>query len=129
MGGMAPDVIEQVKNCPVEFTSRIVGKKFTFLILRNMMNFGHTRFNQLQTIEGIHTKTLSLRLKEMQKNGLIERKVYHETPIRIEYFITERGIALKPLLEQMTAFSIKHYPKEIFKDGKSRTLSEFYGSS
>ena len=92
------------------------------------MNFGQTRFNELLTIEGINPKTLSLRLREMQKNGLIGRKVHNETPIRIEYFLTERGKALRPVLEQMTAFSIQHYPKEIFKDGKPRTLQEFFGT-
>ena len=127
MEGMAPDLVEQVKRCPIDHTSSIVGKKFTFLILRNMMNFSHTKFSQLLTVEGINPKTLSLRLREMRKNGIIDRKVYQETPVRIEYFLTEKGKALRPLIDQMTVFSIQHFPNEIFKDGKARSLAEFCG--
>ena len=117
----------QLKQCPIGFTSRIIGKKFTLLIMRNMLNYNHSRFNEFLTIEGINPKTLSLRLKEMQKDGIIGRRVYHETPIRIEYFITEKGRALRPVLDQMMAFSMQNYPKEIFKDGRPRSLQEFVG--
>jgi DNA-binding HxlR family transcriptional regulator len=105
-----------------------MGKKFTVLILRNMIYLNQTRFNKLlESIEGINAKTLSLRLKEMEKDGLIKRRVYDESPVRIEYEMTEKGMALEPILEQMSAFSIKYFPKEIFKDGKRRTLEEVYG--
>ena len=82
--------IEGMKNCPLDITSKLMGKKFTVLILRNMLS-NQTRFNQfIESIEGINPKTLSTRLKEMEKNGLIRRKIYHETPIRIEYYLTEK---------------------------------------
>ena len=60
----------------------------------------------------------------MEKNGLINRKIYHERPIRIEYYLTEKGKALKPVLDQMAAFSIQYCANDIFKDGKSRTLQQ-----
>ena len=83
--------MEGMKRCPVDNTFSLIGKKFTVLILRNMMS-NQTRFNQfIESIEGINPKTLSTRLKEMEKNGLIHRKIYHETPIRIEYYLTEKG--------------------------------------
>lgn len=78
-----------------------MGKKFTVLILRNMIYLKQTRFNKLlDSIEKINAKTLSLRLKEMEKDGLIERKIYHESPIRIEYEMTDKGMALESILEQ-----------------------------
>src|SRR5215469_13654349 len=91
----------QLNCCPVDYTFTIIGKKFCVLILRNMLNLGQTRFNEfLGSIEGINTKTLSARLKEMQRSGLIERKVFHsETPVRIEYHLTDKGRALKPIFE------------------------------
>ena len=99
--------VEGMKNCPLDITSRLIGKKFTVLILRNMMS-NQTRFNQfIESIEGINPKTLSTRLKEMEKNGLIRRKIYHETPIRIEYYLTEKGIELKSILDQMVIFSTR----------------------
>jgi DNA-binding HxlR family transcriptional regulator len=116
--------IEGMKRCPLDNTIKLIGKKFTLLILRNMMS-NQTRFNQfIETIEGMNPKTLSTRLKEMEKNGLISRKIYHETPIRIEYFLTEKGSALKSILDQMATFSVQFCPKEVFKDGKPRKYEE-----
>jgi DNA-binding HxlR family transcriptional regulator len=87
-----------------------------------MLN-NQTRFNQfIQSIEGINPKTLSIRLKEMEKNSLIQRKIYHEIPIRIEYYLTEKGKALKSILDQMAAFSVQYCANDIFGDGKPRTL-------
>jgi DNA-binding HxlR family transcriptional regulator len=115
-------------RCPINNTFQIIGKKFTVLILRNMIYLNQIRFNKLlNSIEGINAKTLSIRLKEMEKDGLIRRKIYNESPIRIEYEMTEKGMALEPILKQMSAFSMKYFPKEIFKNGKSRTYEEVYG--
>lgn len=115
-------------RCPINNTFQIIGKKFTVLILRNMLYLNQIRFNRLlNSIEGINAKTLSIRLKEMENDGLIRRKIYNESPIRIEYEMTEKGMALEPILEQMSAFSMKYFPKEIFKNGKPRTYDEVYG--
>ncbi|TLX93656.1 MAG: helix-turn-helix transcriptional regulator, partial [Thaumarchaeota archaeon] len=62
-----------------------------------MTRLGQTRFNEfLDSIEGINPKTLSARLREMGKNGIIEWRIYPGTPVRIEYSITQKGKALKP---------------------------------
>ncbi len=123
-------ISDQMKCCPVDNTFKIVGKKFTIHILRNMTLLHHTRFNQfLVSIEGINPKTLSVRLKEMEKSGLVKRNVYHETPIRIEYSITEKGKALKPIIMQMAAFSMKYCSCDVFKDGKPRTVEQVFGKS
>jgi len=116
--------IEGMKNCPLDITSKLIGKKFTVLILRNMMS-KQTRFNQfIESIDGINPKTLSTRLKEMEKNGLIRRKIYHETPIRIEYYLTKKGLELKSILDQMVIFSARYCANDVFKDGKARTYKE-----
>ena len=113
-------------RCPINNTFRLVGKKFTILIIRNMIHLRHSRFNQFLEIEGINAKILSARLKEMERDGLIERKVYAETPIRVEYSITEKGRALEPILDQMSAYSMRYCAKDIFKDGKPRKPGEVY---
>ena len=116
--------MEGMKNCPLDITSKLIGKKFTVLILRNMMS-NQTRFNQfIESIEGINPKTLSTRLKEMEKNGLIRRKIYHETPIRIEYYMTKKGTELKSILDQMVIFSTRYCANDVFKDEKPRTYKE-----
>ena len=104
-----------------------MGKKFTVLILRNMMHLGQTRFNQFLEIEEINAKILSARLKEMEKDGLIERKIFHERPVRVEYTLTEKAEALHLVLDQMAAFSTQYCAKDVFKDGKARKLEEVYG--
>lgn len=118
--------MEQLKQCPINYTFQVIGKKFTVLIMRNMMLFGHRHFNEFLAIEGINPKTLSQRLKEMQKNGIIGRKVTHGTPVTIEYYITEKGMALKPVLDQLMLFSLQHYPEQVCKDGQPKTLEQLF---
>ena len=72
----------ECKSCPVFNTFNIIGKKFSLLILRNMIYNNQKRFNEfLNTIEEINPKTLSIRLKEMEKDGIIRRQIYPETPV------------------------------------------------
>jgi DNA-binding HxlR family transcriptional regulator len=105
------------KCCPVFNTFNIIGKKFSLLILRNMIYGKHRRFNEfLNSIEEINPKTLSIRLKEMENDGIIKRQVYNETPVRVEYCLTQKGKELQPILEQMALFSVKYCREQIFDD-------------
>ena len=115
-----------MRCCPIDNTFKLIGKKFTVLIIREMIK-KKTRFNQfLYSIEGINPKILSARLKEMERSGIIRRKVYSEIPVKVEYFLTEKGIALKPILDQMASFSMQYCAKDVFKDGKPRALQSPY---
>ncbi len=123
------DVMDNIKCCPIDNTFSLIGKRFTIHILRDMMMFDKTRFNQfLDSIEDANPKTLSIRLKEMEQNGLISRKVYDEVPIRVEYQLTDKGRQLRPILEQMAAFSLRFCCDVVFKDKKPRTLRQAFGS-
>lgn len=123
-------LLNEMKACPIDNTFKIIGKKFTVHILRNITKLGQTRFNEfLESIEGINPKTLSARLREMERNGIIERRIYPGTPVKIEYSITKKGMALDPVLEAMAAFSMKYCAKDVFKDGKPRILKEIYSRS
>ena len=105
------------KCCPVFNTLGIIGKKFTLLLLRNMIFLKQKRFNEfLNSIEEINPKTLSIRLKELEKDRLIKRQVFNETPVRIEYYLTEKGKALQPILEQMALFSMKYCCEQVFEN-------------
>jgi DNA-binding HxlR family transcriptional regulator len=115
---------EGMKACPVDTTSKIIGKKYTILLIRNMLS-NHKKFNQfLESIEGMNQKILSTRLKEMEREGLVTRRVYAEMPLRVEYFLTEKGLATKPILDQMAAFSLQYCSKDVFEDGKPRSLQD-----
>ena len=109
-------VKENIKYCPINNSMDLLGRKFAVLILRNMIVYKQTRFNQfMDNIDGINPKTLTARLRELERNELIARKVYPEVPPRVEYFLTEKGKALKPVLEQLAAFSIQNYPDQVFR--------------
>ena len=126
---VSQDALENVKCCPIDNTFKLIGKRFTVHILRNMMVSGQARFNEfLHSIEDANPKTLSTRLREMEADGLIERKVYQdEIPVRIEYHLTEKGNRLRSILEQMAAFSMRYCSEDVFKDKKPRTLRQAFG--
>jgi DNA-binding HxlR family transcriptional regulator len=123
-----PSENSEMKCCPINNTFKLIGKKFTVLILRNMINGKQSRFNQLlNSIEKSNPKTLSTRLREMERLGLIKRKVYsHEIPIRIKYYPTQKALALQPILDMMAAYSMKYCSKDVFKDAKPREFKEIY---
>ena len=116
-----------IKNCPVDNTFKIIGKKFTFHIVRNMAMRNQTRFNEfLGTIENINSKTLAIRLKELEETKIIQRTVYDEVPPKVEYTLTKKGKDLQGIIDQMATFSMKHYPKTVFKDGKKRNYKQVF---
>ncbi|HET7147296.1 MAG TPA: helix-turn-helix domain-containing protein [Candidatus Nitrosopolaris sp.] len=124
-----PSSDSKIRCCPINNTLNIIGKRFTILILRNMINGKQNRFNQfLNSIEESNPKTLSVRLREMEKYGLIKRKVYpNEKPVRVEYYPVEKGLELQPILDMMAAYSLKYCSKDVFKDAKPREFREVYG--
>ena len=114
-----------LKSCPIEATFKIIGKKWTVLIIREVLR-GVTQFNRfLENIEGITPKVLSGRLRELQKLGIINRRIVSEYPIRVEYEITDLGREFEPVLLAAASFSMKNMPKVVFKDGKARNASDF----
>ena len=118
------------KCCPVFNTLSIIGKKFTLLLLRNMIFLKQKRFNEfLNSIEEINPKTLSIRLKELEKDRLIKREVFNETPVRIEYYLTEKGEALQPILEQMGLFSMKFCCEMVFENPDSAKIDKLTSKS
>lgn len=118
-----------LKCCPINNTFGIIGKRFTILILRNMIYGRQSRFNELLgSIENCNPKTLSVRLKEMERYGLIKRVIHSdEKPVRVEYQPIEKGLALQPLLDMMAAYSMKYCSGDIFKDARPRKFQEIYG--
>lgn len=90
-----------------------------------MILYGHTRFNEfLDSVENINSKTLSLRLREMEHDGLIKRHVYPDVPLRVEYELTEKAKNLRLILEQMGEFSTKYCAFNVFKDKRPRSFKQ-----
>lgn len=118
-----------MKCCPIDNSVKVIGKKFTLHILRNMILLKQNRFNQfLQSIEGISTKTLSIRLQEMEQNDIIVREIISKRPLQVTYSLTEKGKTLEPILEILAEFSMKYQPKTIFKDEQPKTMKRVFGT-
>jgi DNA-binding HxlR family transcriptional regulator len=90
--------------CPVGCCAEIISGKWTLLLIRDLAE-GSCRFCELErSLEGISPRTLSLRLRALEDNGIVERKTYPEVPPRVDYGLTEKGQALVPLIEDMRAY-------------------------
>jgi DNA-binding HxlR family transcriptional regulator len=89
------------KNCGVAKTLKIIGSKWAMMILYNLFE-GEKRFGQIQkNLETISPKTLTERLKELEKDGIIKKKVFAEIPLHVEYSLTDKGNSLKDIFTRM----------------------------
>ncbi len=96
--------MEDRETCPVARTAKIVSGKWTLLIFRDLAG-GTRRFNELErSLYGISPKTLSQRLRSLEKVGMIERRSYPQVPPRVEYSLTPKGGALLPVIERMREY-------------------------
>jgi DNA-binding HxlR family transcriptional regulator len=88
-------------GCPVEITLALLGNKWKVLILREIF-IGTKRFGELSRgVPGISQKMLTQQLRQMEKDNLVQRKVYAEVPPRVEYSLTGIGRSLSPILDAM----------------------------
>src|SRR5437660_3644396 len=91
-------------SCPVCATAEIVCGKWTLLVIRDLSE-GRSRFCELErSLQGISPRTLSLRLRALEEEGIVERQTFPEVPPRVEYALTAKGRALLPLIEDMRTY-------------------------
>ncbi|CAA9493541.1 MAG: Transcriptional regulator, HxlR family [uncultured Solirubrobacteraceae bacterium] len=91
-------------DCPVCRTADVVCGKWTLLVIRDLAE-DRARFCELErSLEGISPRTLSLRLRALEEEGIVERRTFPEVPPRVEYALTEKGRALVPIIESMRAY-------------------------
>ena len=117
-------------KCPIKTSLGVLGKKWTILIIRDIGFRKIERFNLLlKSIPGLTPRVLSMRLKELEKEGLI--KCVHEKrmPMVVLWSLTEKGKDTLPILLMLTAFSSKWYSEFIFEDKKPRKLNEIFPQS
>jgi DNA-binding HxlR family transcriptional regulator len=85
-------------------TAEIVCGKWTMLLIRDLAE-GRARFCELErSLAGISPRTLSLRLRALEEEGIVERRTYAEVPPRVEYALTDKGRALIPIVEDMREY-------------------------
>jgi DNA-binding HxlR family transcriptional regulator len=98
-----------IRECPVARTLDLIGERWTILILRDLFLQGPRRFQDFQeSLRGVAPNTLSARLKALERNGLITRRLYSDHPPRLEYRLTERGKSLGPVVKAMRDWGRRH---------------------
>lgn len=94
-------------QCPVCRTAEVVCGKWTLLLIRDLAD-GSSRFCELErSLEGISPRTLSLRLRALEEEGIVARHTYPEVPPRVEYALTVKGEALVPLIDDMRKYGTR----------------------
>jgi DNA-binding HxlR family transcriptional regulator len=97
-------------SCPVCRTAEIISGKWTLLVIRDLAD-GSRRFCELErSLEGISPRTLSLRLRALEEQGIVKRHTFPEVPPRVEYALTDKGTALVPLIEDMRSYGRRWLP-------------------
>lgn len=97
------------QDCPVARTLDVVGEKWSLLILRDLVQKGPLRFQDLEIgLAGVAPNTLSARLKTLEEQGVIETRLYETHPPRYEYVLTAKGQALRPVLKALRDWG-EHY--------------------
>jgi DNA-binding HxlR family transcriptional regulator len=98
--------------CPrFESALDILNKRWTGLIIFQLLE-GPQRFSHIESTIGISGRVLSERLKDLEKQCIVNRKVYNETPVRIEYELTDKGRALEPVLKNIQQWAETWVDKE-----------------
>jgi len=106
----------EVYSAPFEYTLSILGGKWKMIIMFWLSKRTVMRYGELQkSIIGITHKMLSTQLKELAGDTIIVRKEYHQVPPKVEYFLSEKGLSLMPILEEMCSWGNLH-----FKDKPSK---------
>lgn len=108
---------KELPECDVELTLMLISDRWKILIIRDLLT-GTKRFGELKkSVHGISQKVLTAHLREMESDGLVNRKIYAQIPPRVEYSLTETGWSLKPVLDKMADWG-KDYRAKISKEVK-----------
>jgi len=103
---------KNLQNCPVTATMGVIGGKWKLLILYLIYN-DVNRFGKMgMLLKDISKQMLTTQLRELENDGIIERKIYPEIPPRVEYFITAKGQSLMPIIDLMRDWGNEYLIKD-----------------
>ena len=109
-----------MKACPITATNTLFGKKWTFAILRDVVYFRRTRFQEfLAANPGLTDRVLARRLDDLVREGILERTGRGKM---VRYRLTQRGQDTKPILAAIYNYGIRNKPEQVFKDARPRPL-------
>ena len=97
--------------CPIAGVLDIFGDRWSLLLLRDLLYLEKRRYGEfLESPEQIPTNILAERLKRLEREGIVEKKIYSKHPPRYEYIPTEKGQSLKPVLEVIIRWGVDNLP-------------------
>ncbi len=106
------DSFLKIGTCPVAATINIIGGKWKVIILY-LISYDIKRFGEIyKLIDGISKKILTDQLRELEADGIINRKVFAEVPPRVEYTLTDKGFTLRPIIFAMRDWGLKYAIQE-----------------
>jgi len=121
----SPTVRFQV--CPIRSSLGILGRRWALLVLRDVSFFRKVRFSDiLRNNPGLHPRLLSIRLRDLRNEGLIERAVNPQDHREIWYELTDKGRDVVPVLTAFIQYGAKHRAKEVFRDKKPKTIERLF---
>ncbi len=113
--------------CPIATSLGVLGRKWTILILRDMAMMKKERFSEiLKSTPGLTPRVLSNRLRELEREGMIERVERRKGPNFVRWTLTEKGDDTIPILMRFAAFGSKWYADTVFEDKTPKRLREIY---
>jgi DNA-binding HxlR family transcriptional regulator len=116
-----------IANCPIAASLGVLGRKWTILILRDMAMMKKERFSEiLRSTPGLTPRVLSNRLRELEREGMIERAERRKGPNFVRWTLTEKGNDTIPILMRFAAFGSKWYADVVFEDKAPKRLREVY---
>ena len=95
-------------KCPAELTLSLIGGRWKIPIIFHLLA-GRKRFSDLaRALAGVTQKMLTQQLREMERAGLVDRKVFAQVPPKVEYSLTSLGVSLEPVVESMCRWGMEH---------------------
>src|SRR5437660_3562133 len=124
-GVLRPD--GHFSQCPIKASIGVLGRKWTTLLLRDIGFRKIDRFNHLlESVPGLTPRVLSMRLKELERDGIIQRIEDEGSPTILRWTLTQKGEDALPILIRLMAFGAKWYAKDVFEDKVPRSLNEIF---
>jgi len=117
----------QRSNCPVACTLDLLGDKWTLLVIRDLFMGKHTFKAFQESPENIPSNVLAERLKRLENEQILQRKLYQERPPRYSYHLTDKGRDLGPVLQAMLMWGNTHVPGTMSKEDIDKLIQGAHG--
>lgn len=110
-------IIFDENSCPVTATMKVLGGKWKAILINAIYHTSPARFGELRrSVKGITQSMLTSQLRELEDDGIINRKIYAEIPPRVEYTLTEFGLTLSPIILSMANWGKQYKMKKKKQD-------------